>query len=172
VDTSSATRTVAPLQIVAATIAIPTTARVDIHDLTAEVASVPGLDEIAQGTVLPHSLHTTTALFVNEAEGALLENIKTLLRRLVPPDGAYAHNNPDVSRLQPRQRLEPSRGGVAQPHGAAPGRARPARPGDLAANPVLRAGRAADQPNPRPGNGRVAGTPRPGAPVGSACCSW
>jgi secondary thiamine-phosphate synthase enzyme len=94
---SSATRTVAPLKIVTTTITVPTAAHVEIHDLTSQVAAVSGLDEIAQGTVLLHSLHTTTALFVNEAEGALLEDLKALLRRLVPPDGAYGHNDPEVS---------------------------------------------------------------------------
>jgi secondary thiamine-phosphate synthase enzyme len=91
------TRTLAPLKIVGSTLSIQTTGRVEIHDLTAQVASLPGLDEVAQGTVLLQSLHTTTALFVNEAEQALLEDIQALLRRLVPPDGSYRHNNPEVS---------------------------------------------------------------------------
>jgi secondary thiamine-phosphate synthase enzyme len=97
VDISSATRTLAPLKIITSTVTVPTGVRVEIHDLTDRVASLPGLDEIAQGTVLLHSLHTTTALFVNEAEDALLGDIRALLRRLVPDDASYRHNDPDVS---------------------------------------------------------------------------
>ena len=55
-DISSATRTLAPLKIVTSTLTIPTAGRVEIHDLTEQVASLPGLDEVAQGTVLLHSL--------------------------------------------------------------------------------------------------------------------
>jgi secondary thiamine-phosphate synthase enzyme len=97
VDISSATRTLAPLKIITSTVTVPTGARVEIHDLTDRVAALPGLDEIAQGTVLLHSLHTTTALFVNEAENALLDDIRALLRRLVPEDASYRHNDPNVS---------------------------------------------------------------------------
>lgn len=96
-DISSATRTLAPLKIVTSTVTVPTRARVEIHDLTDRVASLPGLDEVAQGMVLLHSLHTTTALFVNEAEDALLDDLRGLLRRLVPEDAAYRHNDPNVS---------------------------------------------------------------------------
>lgn len=96
-DTSSPTRTLAPLKIVSSILSIPTRARVEIHDLTDRVASLPGLDEVAQGMVLLHSLHTTAALLINEAQDALLEDIRALLRRLVPEEGAYRHNDPEVS---------------------------------------------------------------------------
>lgn len=96
-DISSATRTVAPFKIVSSVLTVRTRGRVEIHDLTDEIASLPGLDEVAQGTVLLSSLHTTTALFVNEAEGALLDDLRALLRRLVPEQGEYRHNDPAVS---------------------------------------------------------------------------
>jgi secondary thiamine-phosphate synthase enzyme len=97
VDISSATRTLAPLKIVTSIVAVPTGARVEVHDITDQVAALPGLDEVAQGSVLLHSLHTTTALFVNEAQDALLDDLLALLRRLVPEDGPYRHNDPEVS---------------------------------------------------------------------------
>jgi secondary thiamine-phosphate synthase enzyme len=97
VDTSSRTRTLAPLKIVTSTLTVPTRTRVEIHDVTDRVASLPGLDEVAQGIVLLHSLHTTAALFINEAQDALLDDIRALLRRLVPEDGAYRHNDPEIS---------------------------------------------------------------------------
>jgi secondary thiamine-phosphate synthase enzyme len=97
VDTSIATRTHAPLKIVTSLLTVPTAARVEIHDLTARVASLPGLDEVAQGLLLLHSLHTTTALFVNEAQDALLDDVRGLLHRLVPEQAAYRHNDPQIS---------------------------------------------------------------------------
>lgn len=96
-DISGATRTLAPLKIVASTLTVPTTGRVEIRDLTEQVASLPGLDEVTQGTVLLHSLHTTTALLINEAQDALLHDMRDFLRRLVPEDGAYRHNDPAFS---------------------------------------------------------------------------
>jgi secondary thiamine-phosphate synthase enzyme len=82
---------------VTSTLTVSTAAHVEVQDLTGRVAALPGLDEVAQGVVLLHSLHTTTALFVNEAQDALLEDIQTLMRRLVPERGAYRHNDPAVS---------------------------------------------------------------------------
>jgi secondary thiamine-phosphate synthase enzyme len=97
VDISSPTRTFAPLKIVASTLTVPTGAHVEVHDLTERIASLPGLDEVAQGVVVLHSLHTTTGLFINEAQDALLEDVQALLRRLVPERGDYRHNDPEVS---------------------------------------------------------------------------
>ena len=96
-NTSSATRTLAPLKIVTSLLTVPTGARIEIHDLTDRIASLPGLDEVTQGVVLLHTLHTTTALFVNEAQDALLDDTRALLRRLVPERSAYRHNDPRVS---------------------------------------------------------------------------
>ncbi|HLW47060.1 MAG TPA: secondary thiamine-phosphate synthase enzyme YjbQ [bacterium] len=96
-DISSPTRTLAPLKIVTSTLTVRTGGHLEVHDLTDQVASLPGLDEVAQGVVLLHTLHTTTALCINEAQDALLEDMQALLRRLVPERGDYRHNDPAVS---------------------------------------------------------------------------
>ena len=43
-DSSIASRTLAPLKIVATLLTVPIGARIEIHDLTDRVASLPGLD--------------------------------------------------------------------------------------------------------------------------------
>ena len=96
-DISSATRTLAPLKVVTSTLTVPTGSHVEVHDLTDQVASLPGLDEVAQGVVLLHSLHTTTAVLITEAQDALLEDVQALVRRLVPERDDYRHNDPAVS---------------------------------------------------------------------------
>ena len=90
-------RTLAPAKVVTTTLTVPTRARTEIQDLTERVAGLPGVDEIAHGSVLIHSLHTTTGLVINEHQDALHYDILALLRTLIPEDGAYRHNDPAYS---------------------------------------------------------------------------
>ncbi len=90
-------RTVAAMKVTTTTLSVPTRDRLEIQDLTDQIARLPGVDEITHGAVLIHSLHTTTGLCINEYQDALLHDIKTLLRRLVPEDAAYRHNDPAYS---------------------------------------------------------------------------
>src|SRR5271165_4651076 len=90
-------RTLAPVKVVTTTFTVATHEPREILDLTDQVAALPGVDEIAQGSVLLHSLHTTTALIINERQDALLHDIAALLRTLIPEGGAYRHNAPAYS---------------------------------------------------------------------------
>lgn len=96
-DIPGTARTLAPLKVVTSMLTVRSNERVEVQDLTERIVTLPGLDEVAHGTVLLHSLHTTTGLFINEAQDALLHDILALLRRLVPQDGDYRHNDPDFS---------------------------------------------------------------------------
>src|SRR5215468_7697311 len=53
--------------------------------------------DVKEGILLVNSLHTTCALFVNEFQGALVEDLKTMLERLVAEDGGYKHDDPRYS---------------------------------------------------------------------------
>jgi secondary thiamine-phosphate synthase enzyme len=53
--------------------------------------------DVKEGILLVNSLHTTCALFVNEFQGALVEDLKTMLDRLVVEDGGYKHDDPRFS---------------------------------------------------------------------------
>jgi len=90
-------RTLAPVKVITTTLTVATNGRTEIRDLTDEVAALPGVDEIACGSVLLQSLHTTTALIINEHQDALLHDIAALLRTLVPEGGTYRHNDPAYS---------------------------------------------------------------------------
>ncbi|HEY7040080.1 MAG TPA: secondary thiamine-phosphate synthase enzyme YjbQ, partial [Methylomirabilota bacterium] len=53
--------------------------------------------DIKEGIILVNSLHTTCALFVNEFQGALVEDLKTMMDRLVADDAGYKHDDPRFS---------------------------------------------------------------------------
>jgi secondary thiamine-phosphate synthase enzyme len=93
----SSMRTIVPVKIVSTTLTVATKTRREIRDLTEEVAGLPGVDELAHGSILLHSLHTTTALFINEHQEALLHDIAALLERLIPAGGRYRHDDPAYS---------------------------------------------------------------------------
>ncbi len=90
-------RTGVAMKATTTTLTIVTRDRREIHDLTDRIARLPGVDEITHGWVLLHSLHTTTGLIINEHQDALLHDILETLRRLVPEDAPYRHNDPAYS---------------------------------------------------------------------------
>jgi secondary thiamine-phosphate synthase enzyme len=57
----------------------------------------PGHDRIRNGTLLIHSLHTTIALFVNEFQPALLDDLAVVLQKLIPRRDGYFHDDPRYS---------------------------------------------------------------------------
>jgi len=74
-----------------------TSKRVEIHDLTETVAEIVRASGIAAGLVTVSTLHTTTAVLVNEPQTALLDDIEHLLERLVPRGEDWKHNDPRYS---------------------------------------------------------------------------
>ena len=82
--------------------------------------------DIKEGIILVNSLHTTCALFVNEFQGALAEDLKTMMDRLVADGAGYKHDDPRFSDCE--------RGGGHQ--------RRRALAGPLPVDPVRGAGRA------------------------------
>ena len=80
---------------------IDTRERVEIVDLTDRIMAHVRSFAVREGTVSLWSMHTTCALFVNEAQKALLADITQFLTDFVPTDGRYLHNDPahsDCSR--------------------------------------------------------------------------
>ncbi len=76
---------------------IETTKRVEIRDLTALVQDVVRGAGVDAGLVTLSSMHTTTAIFVNEPQTALLDDIEQLLERLAPRGEEWKHNDPRYS---------------------------------------------------------------------------
>jgi secondary thiamine-phosphate synthase enzyme len=76
---------------------LATEERTEITDITKAVREVLQQFPISTGVVLVNTLHTTCALFVNEFQAALIDDIRALGEQLVPERGEYRHNDPRYS---------------------------------------------------------------------------
>jgi secondary thiamine-phosphate synthase enzyme len=74
-----------------------TDSKVGLYNITQKVKEFVGSSRIREGIVLITSLHTTTGLFVNEVQSALLEDVKTILQDWVKEDKPWKHNSPEFS---------------------------------------------------------------------------
>ena len=79
------------------TITVCSDEHVQVVDLTKQIRDIVRAVDVSDGLLLVNSLHTTCALFVNEFQGALVEDLKTMLDRLVADDGGYKHDDPRFS---------------------------------------------------------------------------
>lgn len=75
------------------TIRIDTQHPTQFIDLTDEVEALVGEAGIHTGLVNIQSLHTTTAVVVNEDEPLLLADVSALLERLAPREFIYRHDD-------------------------------------------------------------------------------
>jgi secondary thiamine-phosphate synthase enzyme len=66
-----------------------------VRDITEEVITAVRESGVQDGIACVYSPHTTCCIRVNEFESAFLENFTELLRRLVPHDSYYAHDDWD-----------------------------------------------------------------------------
>jgi len=71
--------------------------RTEVLDITKQIRDIMLSADITEGILLVNSLHTTCALFVNEFQGALVEDLKAMVDRLVPEAGPYRHDDPRYS---------------------------------------------------------------------------
>jgi secondary thiamine-phosphate synthase enzyme len=74
-----------------------TAERLAIYDLTERVMAMVSALPIKEGTVSLFSLHTTCTLFINEAQNALLSDMKKFLQQAVDSNDAWMHNDPNFS---------------------------------------------------------------------------
>ena len=75
------------------TIEIKTKEQFDIIDLTEKIKSFIKKSNVKNGLINIQSLHTTTAVFVQEKEPLLLRDIKKYLERIVPQSINYNHDD-------------------------------------------------------------------------------
>jgi secondary thiamine-phosphate synthase enzyme len=71
--------------------------RTEISDVTKLVRDAIQQFPISAGIALINTLHTTCALFINEFQSALIDDLKRLIERLVPERVGYRHDDPRVS---------------------------------------------------------------------------
>ncbi len=79
------------------TFTVTTQDRLQFMDLTKQIRDRLRRYDIKQGLVIVSSLHTTTALFINEWQEALLHDLRVLLDRLVNEREGYRRNDPRYS---------------------------------------------------------------------------
>jgi secondary thiamine-phosphate synthase enzyme len=79
------------------TLTISTRERLELLNITEPVAARVRESGIRQGIALVNSLHTTLALFINEYQPALLEDIRAFIEELVARERYYKHNDPNFS---------------------------------------------------------------------------
>ena len=85
------------LVVVAETIEIDTTERIELVDLTDIVMAFVRRSGVREGLLSLWSMHTTCAVFINESQTALDADIKTFLEAVASRGGYYKHNDPDHS---------------------------------------------------------------------------
>jgi secondary thiamine-phosphate synthase enzyme len=64
-----------------------------ITDITQDVIEFVRESGVKDGIVCVYSPHTTCSVRVNEFESGLIQDFAVLLRRLIPPDIYYAHDD-------------------------------------------------------------------------------
>ncbi len=80
------------------TVIVETGDRLQFMDLTKRIRDRLQRYNVKQGLVILSSLHTTTALFINEWQEALIHDLRVLLDRLVKEEAdGYRHNDPRYS---------------------------------------------------------------------------
>jgi secondary thiamine-phosphate synthase enzyme len=85
------------LQMYLETLCYKTRERLELINITSDLNEVIRKNGLKAGFVLVQSLHTTTAIFINEFQQALLDDIKSFLERLVGRIDYWRHNDPKLS---------------------------------------------------------------------------
>jgi secondary thiamine-phosphate synthase enzyme len=79
------------------TVVVQTEARIELVDLTAGLADFVRASRVREGVLSVWSLHTTCAIFINEAQTALHADIKRVLEQIIERDAEWMHNDPEHS---------------------------------------------------------------------------
>jgi secondary thiamine-phosphate synthase enzyme len=69
----------------------------EITDITKIVREAIQQFPVSAGIALINTMHTTCALFINEFQSALIDDLKGLVERLVPERAGYRHDDPRYS---------------------------------------------------------------------------
>jgi len=76
------------------TISVRSKDHVEIVDLTNPIRDIVRGADIGEGLLLVNAMHTTCALFVNEYQAALVEDLKAMLCELIADHGGFKHDDP------------------------------------------------------------------------------
>jgi secondary thiamine-phosphate synthase enzyme len=83
-----------PYQVASTLVKVQTGQREELHNLTKVVRDFVKSSGIRFGSVNVSSLHTTSAIFINEWQDALIHDFKAYLDNAISKDLYYRHNDP------------------------------------------------------------------------------
>ena len=69
----------------------------EVTDITKLVRDAVQQSPVSAGIALINTLHTTCAVFINEFQSALIDDLKGLIDKLVPERAGYRHDDPRFS---------------------------------------------------------------------------
>jgi secondary thiamine-phosphate synthase enzyme len=87
----------APFEMHLETLRYETRERLELINITRDLNEVVRKQGLRAGLLIVQSLHTTTAIFINEFQQALLDDIKSFLERIVGRFDYWRHNDPKLS---------------------------------------------------------------------------
>ena len=79
-----------------------TSERMQLVNITDRINEIVRKSGIRDGLVHLQSLHTTTAVFLNEWQDALLHDVKSFLDEMVSRENGWRHNDPQYSDCERR----------------------------------------------------------------------
>jgi len=85
------------LKVLSRTLKVVTDSRVELYNVTDRIKDLVSASGIQAGFLMISTLHTTTALFINEFQEALMADVKHFLERLANREHGYLHNCEDCS---------------------------------------------------------------------------
>ena len=85
------------LRLRAETLTVSTRERLELINITDRLAEQVRRSGVRDGLALVNSLHTTLALFINEFQPALLDDMRNFLEQTVVRGQYYKHNDPQFS---------------------------------------------------------------------------
>src|SRR5215211_2710477 len=86
-----------PLSVYAESLLVQTDDRIQLVDITDVVMDRIRRSNVREGLASLWSMHTTCALFINEAQKALHADILRVLEQVVDRDAEWMHNDPEHS---------------------------------------------------------------------------
>ena len=90
-------RPTAALQLYLETIIYRTRERLELINITRDLNEIVRRQGLKAGFLIVQSLHTTTAIFINEFQQALLDDMKHFLEKIVGRFDYWRHNDPRLS---------------------------------------------------------------------------
>ena len=76
------------------TLSYKTQERLELLNITSDINETIRKQGLRSGIALIQTLHTTTAIFINEFQQALLEDVKSFLEKVVGRFDYWRHNDP------------------------------------------------------------------------------